>query len=217
MKSKKSISLFFSCMIVSLCVGLVIGLFIMNYYQNRTKQMRLEREADSLLMDREESFIIHEESSIPVSSKEDTITADTTYLILEKDMNTGEIQTKRAEIPDKYIGLNREQLLEQLSDFQANPPLSELEQGFISLDLISFSPVQLEVQMNYQYIEPTGIFYIMAYDHKVVVMLEDKKTVYLSTEIALEQLPSEVQQDIMRGLFIPNEECLYDFLESYTS
>ena len=123
-------------MIVSLCVGLVIGLFIMNYYQNQTKKMRLEREADSLLMDQEESFIIHEESSIPASSKEDTITADTTYLILEKDMNTGEIQTKRAEIPDKYIGLNREQLLEQLSDFQANPPLSELEQGFISLDLI---------------------------------------------------------------------------------
>ena len=124
---------------------------------------------------------------------------------------------KQSNIPEKYIGLNREQLLEQLNDYQANPPLSELENGFVSLELVSFSPLQLEVQMNYHYIEPVGIFYIMSYDNKVVVMLEDKKTVFLSTEISMKELPEEVQQDIMRGLFIPNEECLYDFLETYTS
>lgn len=217
MKNKKSISLFFAGMMVSLCIGLVIGLIIMNHYHQKSNAINFENDSEFITAKQQDPVIIHEEESISVTTKEDIITADTAYLILEKDMNTGEIQTKHADIPEKYIGLNREQILEQLNDFQANPPLSELEHGFVGLDLISFSPVQLEVQMNYRYIEPVGIFYIMAYDNKVVVMLEDKKTVFLSTEIPLKELPTDIQQEIMRGLFMPNEECLYDFLETYTS
>ena len=194
-----------------------MGLFIMNHYNNKSDSLNFDKRTELISKKQQDSIIIHEEESVSVITKEDTITADTEYLILEKDMNTGEIQTKRADIPEKYIGLNREQILEQLNDFQANPPLSELEHGFVGLDLISFSPVQLEVQMNYRYIEPVGIFYIMAYDNKVVVMLEDKKTVFLSTEITLTELPAAVQQGVIQGLFIPNEECLYDFLETYTS
>ncbi len=217
MKKKKSISLFFSYILASLCIGLAIGLIVMNQYHKNIRNDLTVQETEFAKMKKQESIIIHEENTIPVTAKEDIITADTAYLILEKDMNTGEIQTKRSDMPAKYIGLNREQVLEQLNDYQANPPLTELERGFVGLDLISFSPIQLEVQMNYRYIEPVGIFYIMAYDNKVVVMLEDKKTVFLSTEITMKELPSEVQQDVMRGLFIPNEECLYDFLETYTS
>ena len=113
--------------------------------------------------------------------------------------------------------LNIEQLLEHFEDFEANPTLTELERGFISLELIAFSPIQVEIQMNYREVMPTGIFYIMVYDHKLIVMLEDKKTVFLATEIPISELPAEVQQDVMRGLFIPNELELYDFLENYTS
>ena len=71
--------------------------------------------------------------------------------------------------------------------------------------------------MDYQYIQPTGSFYIVIYDNRVLVMLEDKKTVFQETEIDLSELPEEVQQDILHGLFIPNQESLYDFLENYTS
>lgn len=217
MKNKKSISLFFACTMVSLCIGLVMGLVVMNQYNKRNISSNPEIDTEIIHSKQQESVIILEEDSIPVTTKGDVITADTEYLILEKDIDTGEIMLKQSNIPEKYIGLNREQLLEQLNDYQANPPLSELENGFVSLELVSFSPLQLEVQMNYHYIEPVGIFYIMSYDNKVVVMLEDKKTVFLSTEISMKELPEEVQQDIMRGLFIPNEECLYDFLETYTS
>ncbi len=163
-----------------------------------------------------ENVIIHDEV-YPVSANEDTITADTTYMILEKDINTGNISKNLSPIPEKYIGLTREQFLEHLEDLEANPPLTELERGFVSLELVAFSPIQVEIQMNYQEVKPTGIFYIMVYDHKLLVMLEDKKTVFLATEISVSELPAEVQQDVMRGLFIPNELALYDFLENYTS
>lgn len=200
-------------MVSCLCIGIAIGLNLMKTYNSNDCTESIPNE--SIIT--KEQVVIHDEISVPVTADKDVLTADTDYLILEKNINTGEIHKKHVPIPEKYIGLTREQVIEQLTDYQMNPPLSELELGFVNMEMISFSPSQLQVQMNYQYIEPTGIFYILSYDHKVIVTLEDKKTIFLNTEITMEELPFEVQQDIMNGLFIPNEECLYDFLETYTS
>lgn len=213
MKRKISISLFFAGLTICLCIGIILGIQMQKTEKTSEDKQELK---DFSLIKGPENVIIQDEI-YPVSVNDDTITADTTYMILEKDMNTGNITKNLSQIPEKYIGLTREQLLEHLADLEANPPLTELERGFVSLDLVAFSPIQVEIQMNYQQVAPTGIFYIMVYDHKLLVMLEDKKTVFLATEIPVSELPAEVQQDVMRGLFIPNELELYDFLENYTS
>jgi len=212
-KRKISISLFFTGLTICLCIGIILGI-----QMQKTKKISEDKPEikDFSLIKGPENVIIQDEI-YPVSVNDDTITADTTYMILEKDMNTGNITKNLSQIPEKYIGLTREQLLDHLADLEANPPLTELERGFVSLDLVAFSPIQVEIQMNYQQVAPTGIFYIMVYDHKLLVMLEDKKTVFLATEIPVSELPAEVQQDVIRGLFIPNELELYDFLENYTS
>jgi len=212
-KRKISISLFFTGLTICLCIGIILGIQMQKTKKNSEDKPEIK---DFSLIKGPENVIIQDEI-YPVSVNDDTITADTTYMILEKDMNTGNITKNLSQIPEKYIGLTREQLLDHLADLEANPPLTELERGFVSLDLVAFSPIQVEIQMNYQQVAPTGIFYIMVYDHKLLVMLEDKKTVFLATEIPVSELPAEVQQDVMRGLFIPNELELYDFLENYTS
>lgn len=209
MKNKVSISLFFSVIIIALCLGIVLGL--------QMKGTEVTEKPDDSFVKNTENVIIHEETPLPVLAKEDKITADTGYMVLKKDVDNGEIYKKLDRIPEKYIGLTREQLIEQLEIYEQNPPLTELEKGFVGIELLSFSPSQVEVQMNYHQEEPTGIFYIMVYDHNIVVMLEDKRTVFLSTQIKLSELPDDVQQDIIKGLFIPNEKSLYDFLENYTS
>lgn len=217
-KDKISISLFFSGIVIALCFGIVIGLRLNQYENNSDLELSSDNnEKMNHLINSPSDIIIHEQTSMPVLSKEDKITADTTYMILKKDLDNGEITKSETTIPEKYIGLSREQLLEQLKDFELNPPLTELENGFVSMELLAFSPQQVEVQMNYHYEKPTGIFYIMVYDHNIVVMLEDRKTVFLSTQIKLSELPQDIQEDVMRGLFIPNEKSLYDFLENYTS
>ncbi len=213
MKKKISISLFFTGLTICLCLGIILGSKI----QTSKTSSKDETEIKEFSLIKGPENVIVQDEIYPVSVNEDTITADTTYMILEKDMNTGNISKNLSEIPEKYIGLTREQLMEHLEDLEANPPLTELERGFVSLELIAFSPIQVEIQMNYQEMKPTGIYYIMVYDHKLLVMLEDKKTVFLATEIPVSELPAEVQQDVMRGLFIPNELALYDFLENYTS
>lgn len=213
MKKKISISLFFAGLTICLCMGILLG----SQIQSTKNSLEDKEETKEFHFIKAPENVIIDDIVYPVSSNEDTITADTTYMILEKDMDTGNIRKNLTKIPEKYIGLTREQFLLHLDDFEANPPLTELERGFVSLELIAFSPIQVEIQMNYQEVKPSGIFYIMVYDHKLLVMLEDKKTVFLATEIPITELPAEVQQDVMRGLFIPNELELYDFLENYTS
>ena len=50
-----------------------------------------------------------------------------------------------------------------------------------------------------------------------MVYLEDRSTIYINTGIALDSLPEKIQMQIMDMLSIPDEETLYDFLETYSS
>ena len=60
-------------------------------------------------------------------------------------------------------------------------------------------------------------FYLMVADHFIVVYEQDKKTLYMTTDILLENLKEDLQAEIMKGKYIESEEELYHFLESYSS
>ena len=47
--------------------------------------------------------------------------------------------------------------------------------------------------------------------------LSDKETVYEFTEIPVNDLPEEIQQEIATGKYIPTVKELYAFLENYSS
>ena len=57
----------------------------------------------------------------------------------------------------------------------------------------------------------------MVADHFIVVYEEDKRTIYMNTDILLENLSDALQAEIIRGKYVENEEELYHFLESYSS
>lgn len=158
-----------------------------------------------------------EESADAVISIPETLNADTEYILREKDLlNGSEVETSE-EIPDMYIGMNREQFLTAMENYAAAPPLSEKERGFVSLDVLSFAPSRVVVQMNYRYVQPSKSFYVMAINDLIVVYKEDRQTVYQYTNIRLSQLPERLQQEIIGVMYIADEESLYDFLENYTS
>ena len=121
------------------------------------------------------------------------------------------------ELPDKYIGMNRAELLEAMDEYELTPPLSELERGFVSLEVKNFSEEQIVVRMNYSYVMPSTSFYIMAEKHQIVVYCDDQKTLYMKTNIMLDSLPDELQYKIINGMFVEDEKTLYYFLESYSS
>lgn len=152
-----------------------------------------------------------------VSNDGETLCVETEYVVEEKDLDDDTVVETSWRLPMKYVGMNREQFLEAMEEYEAFPPLSEMERGFVSLEVLSFSRDRVVVQMNYRFLAPTSSFYLAVYDNEVVVYLEDKETVYIETEIPLEQLPEELQQEIIDMMWMPDEEALYDFLETYSS
>lgn len=144
------------------------------------------------------------------------VSADTVYLVERVHLEDGQVEEQEEQIPVKYLGLNREELIRELQAYDKNPPLIELENGFQTIELSSFSKDRVVVCKYYQEKEQKQ-FYLMAADHFVVVYEQDRRTLYMNTDILLSQLEEELQREIMQGKLVESEDALYNFLESYSS
>ncbi|MCI9345620.1 MAG: hypothetical protein HFI56_05095, partial [Lachnospiraceae bacterium] len=58
------------------------------------------------------------------AAQEPVVSADTRYLLEMVDLSKGTVTESEETIPVMYIGLNREELLEALSAYEDNPPLT---------------------------------------------------------------------------------------------
>lgn len=208
MKYLYRISLIFMILCI-LSAGLLGGYYL---YQNR--------------IDRKKSISTKKETVKEVSVKKNTTDCDTEYVILEQDLIQGGSKTYVREIPEKYIDKSKEELVSLLHEEERAPALRDREKGLISIRLSVFSNERVVVVKTYkkEVVETTvvsendvGCFYLMANNGHVTVYYSDMKTLFLSTNILLEQLPDEIKQEILDKKYIKNEEELYNFLESYSS
>lgn len=60
-------------------------------------------------------------------------------------------------------------------------------------------------------------YYLKSLNGYVVVCLSDTTTVYEYTNIALEDLPTPVKEEVLKGKFLESDAALYGFLENYSS
>ena len=158
-----------------------------------------------------------EEEAAEVMVSAETLCVDTKYVLEETDVLYHTVVETTWRLPDKYVGMNREQFLQAMEVYEAFPPLSELERGFVGLEVLSFSRERVVVRMDYKFVQPSSSFYLAVYDNEVVVYLEDMQTVYIETDITLDSLPAHLQQNIIDMMWIRDEEELYSFLENYSS
>lgn len=221
MKFVKRISYFFAIPVLFLSLGIFLGIWGSRFfYPGQWQDMNEKRQA---LPDSVESADFPGEEtdgaaeSVAVGVLGETLCADTEYVLEETDIVRGTTVETTWKIPHKYIGMNRESFLESMDLYAAHPPLSEIERGFVGLEVLSFSREKVVVRMDYRYIQPSESFYLAVSANEVVVYLEDRSTVYINTGISLEELPEQIQLQIMDMLFVPDEEALYDFLETYSS
>ena len=221
MKFFKWFSLFFMSVCIAFAVGIFLGFRLEAYFypgEPKNKDaMQTEAEKTPAVLVEEEKFTVDANRALAVSSNSERLDADTVYVTIERNMDTGEEVENIGRLPEMYMGMNREQFVQSMEDYEASPPLSELERGFVSLEVQSFAEARVEVLMNYSYVKPGKSFYIVVYDGLVTVLLEDKETIYLQTGMKVPDLPEYMQQELIQGMFVPDEESLYDFLENYTS
>ena len=151
------------------------------------------------------------------------VTADTIYLVEEVDLTDGTVHEQEESIPVKYIGLDRERLVAELESYDMNPPLTELERGFETIELTAFSKDRVVICKYYKLekAEEEEIigngYYLMVADHIIVVYREDKQTLYMNTDILLESINDALQAEIIQGKYLETEEEVIHFLESYSS
>ena len=227
MKVVKGISIFFVCLAL-LGLGFFLGMKTMNFFypgDQGKENINTRQESgpnNSSELTAPVSEVLDAETiaygeARAVASVTETLCVDTEYVVMETDVLNDTMEQSTFQLPAKYIGMDREQFIEAMDIYESNPPLAELERGFINLDVISFSREKVVVQMNYKFVQPSASFYLAAFDGRVVVYLEDRSTMYIQTDIMLDTLPDEVQREIIGMKYITGEEELYDFLESYSS
>lgn len=143
------------------------------------------------------------------------ITADTSYVVISYDIQTKTANENEEVAPDSYIGYNREKLEEALRAYGKSPSLTDLEKGFLGIELLSFSPEKVIVQKNYE--QQESGFYLLNENHNVVVYDKSLRYLYMNTGIKTEDLPKALQEEVLRMKYIADENELYHFLESYSS
>lgn len=224
MKILKRISLFFIYPMVMGALGFWAGTWsVMFFYpgsvavpESRTEEPYERIENISVPLTEPEETVMQPEWE-PVSVSKETLCADTEYVLEEADLYRDSIVEITTRIPAQYIGMDREQFVQAMKTYSANPPLAEKERGFVGLEVISFSPERVVVRMQYEYVKPGDYFYLAVMDHEVVVLLEDKETVYMNTGIYMDSLPEDIQLKIIQMYMIAGEDNLYHFLETYSS
>ena len=218
MKLIRRISLFLIMSGVMLGLGGYIALkaeqfFYPNRYQvKETPNHIVQQTPGSVVI--EEQVIETAVGNIPV------VTADTMYLIEEIDLTDGTIHETKENVPVMYIGLDRESLVKELESYDNNPPLSELERGFETIELTAFSKDRVVICKYYKPVkeeEEEPGYYLMVADHFIVVYRGDMETLYMNTDILLEDLGDALQAEIIQGKYLETEEEVYNFLESYSS
>lgn len=204
MKFVKRISLFFIYPMTMFGLGFAASMVIDEYfYPGQTvKNESVQKEQEDIAAE-------------TMYQAEPVLTADTSYVVLSYDALSGELKETTEYPPDKYIGLTRENLEEELKRYEESPSLPDLEKGFTDIELLAFSPARVVVRKIYER-EEEG-FFLVNEDHNVVVYDKSLTHVYLNTGIRTDELPWNIQNEIMHMKYIETESELYNFLESYSS
>ncbi len=165
-----------------------------------------------------ESSVIGQQAAVSVQD-ENVITADTSFIVVEVNVDD---QTENAEeipVPAYYMGMDRTEFEKQIKSQDDSPSLTELQRGFQGSEIRSFSGAQVELCKFYknQEDEENEYYYLAIMDDQVVVYKADGKTIYMETDISADDLPSDVLQELLQKRIVNTEEDLYTFLESYSS
>lgn len=208
MKFVKRISLFFIYPLSMFSLGFAANMAIMEFFYPGEGAVDIQTDIE----------VPKQEGQIEVSvSDEPIVTANTRYVVQEYNSLNAETNEVEESTPDKYIGLSRAQLVEEIDNYNQNPSLTDLEKGFLYMELVSFSGARIVVRKSYEPAEAVKGFFLLNENHYVVVYDQSLSHVYMNTDILVEQLPQSLQEEIINIKYVENEGELYNFLESYSS
>lgn len=157
------------------------------------------------------------DESISTIQSKMTVLPTTIYTLELFDMKLNTSDTQELNPPAYLVGLTREEILQYITDYMSDMPLSEYNKGLISFELISFSDKEIKIKKSYNEDFVPFRFYVVVKDGFVVVFNSDLKSVYSYTHILAKDLPEEDRIELSQGIYVNSLDELYALLESYSS
>lgn len=212
MKLLKCISLFILYPLTMFTIGFAANMVVMEYFYPGGSA----GDYATVSPDPQESVTPIAAEPVAVVDKK-IISANTEFVVQKFDTAKGLLEVECKNAPDKYIGMTREELANEIRTWNQNPPLKDLEQGFQYMELYSFSPQSVVIRKTYTAQEEEEGFFLVNENHCVIVYQKDLQNVFLSTDIKVDELPDDLRDEILHIKYVENEKELYNFLESYSS
>lgn len=155
---------------------------------------------------------------IPVTAGKENFVLPETRLVMEIcNLKTGEKTIETMPMPAIYLGLEREELLDELNEYMVDMPIKEREQGLVGFDIESYSTEEVVLRKIYYQDENFKKYFMIYKQGRMVVYYSDRKTVYDYPDIKLHELPLDVQCQVLAGMELKDEIELYNFLQNYSS
>lgn len=202
MKNWYKIGLFFICIII-VCLIFIILWKRHSYPNESAKQQEIQDiDIQAKMSQANQTNVI--------------ITSDTICIYEEMERNNGTVRIEEVPLPEKYIGMTRQELEQALKN-EDYISVEDQENGLVSQQLGSFSSEKITIIRIFNTTVKEQGYYIMAQEQCVSVFRADKQTLYFQTGILLEELPLSVQEEILQGKYMDSEMEVFHFLESYSS
>lgn len=151
------------------------------------------------------------------TSRETLVKPSMKYILESYDVTTQKLTQSELNPPEYLIGLNREAVINYITNYMENIPLEDFQKGLVSYELISFSDKEITMRKSYNENIITCKYILLVEAGEVVVYYSDRKTVYDYTKIRADILPEEEQIKLIEGIEVKDQDELFSILENYTS
>ncbi len=133
------------------------------------------------------------------------VTDEMLYISQSYDLFDGLLTETILPMPEEYLGLTREELIQFLRDSGEDK------------SLVSFSSSRLVVRST-ETVDPEDYqFLLLLEEGYLKIYYSDRRDVYMETYLTEDELPSSEIEALKHGYYVKDVGELYDYLESITS
>lgn len=205
-----------------ICLFIFIGaiVFCCSYYYSK-ENLGLDNHVD--INETEDDYgkddfrVLDEEIYSLAANEEILINNLTTIRLQEMYLPSTTFSEEIINTPVKFLGMNRNDLVEYLKLYMENPNKEDLENGLIAYELVQFTRKEVVIRKTYQNGGTDFMFKAVDENNYVVIYNARQNTIYDYTSLNCKLLPEELQKQLKTGIFFETIKELYEFLETYSS
>lgn len=190
--------------ILSLGIGLILGLAILLYHFFYPQRYVKTESGEYINI-----AVANQASTFPVT-KETQFEIEHYYVEKQRTL------TEHVGNIPILIGCDKAGVEAYLDEYISNLSAEEKAQGLSSYQLVSYQDHTICLRKTYDLPKYEG-YYAKSFNGTIVILQGDEKTVYEYTQIPVNILPDNIQEDVQKGYYLEDENALYNFLETYSS